>query len=234
MDTKKLLRTMTIGQGSILVPHINAYQDRGKFPDAWNITLPQWTSSGTSKYFRPSRDCFTPPKQLWLEKKGLAEPEKPITASLRRTFDVGAFWHDYLAQILIEMKFVKPENVEVRVKEKISTEIGSADVAGVADLVDVEIPGYGKWLIDMKTMRKDDFGHGLDQHKQLQYNAQLNIYGDLLNCDQMMILAIEKDSPHRLREFIIPKDTHLVADIYDRWTYTSHCLEIDTEPDDRL
>lgn len=228
MDSKKLLKTLTLGQGSILVPHIDAYQERGKFPAKRTFVLNHW--EGSSNHFKPSTDCLTPVDVLWAEKKGLA-PDKKISASLRRTFDIGTLWHEYIGALLLDMGFVAPEGIEMRVKTDVESEFGSATVSGLADLVGVEIPGHGKWLIDMKTMRKDDFAYGLKADKQRQYNAQVNVYGDLLGYDQMMILAIEKDSPHRLREFIVRKDTDTVNEIYRRWTYVAKCLREDKEPD---
>jgi hypothetical protein len=221
LDTRKLLRTLTIGQGSILVPHIEAYQDRGVFPPTWDITIVN--EKPDDGHFHPSSECLTPVDVLWRQKKGLT-PKERIGSSLRRAFDAGHMWHGYFGSILVEMGFVDPKNVERYIIYDIEEGERYCRAAGTGDLVGVNIPGNGEWLVDMKTMNKQTFESGLSPHMLAKYTAQVNCYGDWFGYEKMMILAIEKDSPHRLKEIVIQRDETLLNEIYQRWLYVAECL----------
>ena len=228
-DSKKLLKTLTAGQGSILVPHIDRYLLEGKFPREWNITIPNFRES--DPYFHPSGDCFLTPTDLWKKRKGLLIP-KPINAALRRTFDCGHMWHGYIQNILIDMGFVLSENVERKLKFSVlKTDDFEVIGSGTADLVDVQIPGQGSWLVDIKTMNKVEFERGADQYTLLKWKAQVSCYMDWLGVEKAFILAVSKDSPHAMREYQIVKDENLLAEIYERWAYTEYCLAKGIEPD---
>ncbi len=92
-DSRKLLKTLTAGQGSILVPHIEAFLQRGKFPEKWHIEIRN--EKPYDGYFHPSSDAFASPADLYLKQKGLLIP-RPISSALRKTFDCGHMWHGYL------------------------------------------------------------------------------------------------------------------------------------------
>lgn len=228
-DSKKLLKTLTANQGSILVPHIDNFliNKRKEFPSTWEITIPNFKAG--DGYYHPSSDCFLSSQDLWKKRKGLLL-QKPINAALQKTFDCGHMWHGYLQNLLIAMNFVTEENVERKIQHTI---LESPEVigSGTADLVDVDIPGHGKWLIDIKTMGKKEFDSGANEWTMLKWKAQVSCYMDWLNVDKCMILAICKDSPHIMREYQMLKDEKLLAEIYERWAYTSYCLEKDIEPD---
>jgi hypothetical protein len=227
MDSKKLLRSLTVGRGTILVPHIESYQRRATFPKTWEITIPNYKEG--DPHFHPSSDCFASPDNLWLAKKGRLLGS-PITPALRRTFDCGHMWHGYIEAILVEMGLVTPENVEKKLVYEIVTENGKCIGAGTADLVDVAIPGHGNWLVDIKTMNKTEFEQGANQYTLQKWTAQVNCYMDWLGTSKAMILAICKDSPHQFREYQIQKNQSLLDEIYDRWVYTQYCLDNDIEP----
>src|SRR5690348_15589487 len=101
MDTKKLVRTLTVHQGQILGPLIDAYLGRAKFPPTWELTIEnekEW-----DPHFHPSSDAFVDPDTLYLDKTRQLK-HRPISASLRKTFDVGHMWHRYLQNILVDMR----------------------------------------------------------------------------------------------------------------------------------
>jgi hypothetical protein len=227
MDSKKLLRTLTVNRGTILAPLIDQYQARNKFPDKWEIEIrndKEW-----DPHFHPSGDSYTDPRTLYLDKTGQLKP-RLVSPSLRRTFDVGHMWHGYIQNILIDMGLVAPENVEKPLLHDLVT-IGERSFygRGTADLVDVHIPGHGYWLVDIKTMNSNNFG-SLPEATLKKYTAQVNLYGDWLNCDKMLILAVNKDSPHDFREFIIQRDESLLQDVYDRWIYVAEHIAAGEEP----
>lgn len=227
LDSRSLLRTLTIGNDSILVPYIDRYLAAGQFPDKLEMTLER--NKPSDPYFHPSGDCFTSPRDLYLQKKGELTYPKP-TAALRKTFDCGHLWHMYLQGILQEIGFLTKENTEKKVLFKHKDFIG----AGTVDCLDVLIPQRGSWLVDIKTMRKDEFEAGANKYTYMKWEAQVNCYMDWTNRDQAMILAISKDSPHMMREYKIQRNQELLDDIYGRWAFTAKCLELGILPDEGI
>jgi len=227
MDTKKLVRSLMVNQGQILGPIIDQYLSRGKFPPTWELTIEnekEW-----DPHFHPSSDTFTDVETLYLEKTGQLR-SRPIGASTRKAFDVGHMWHRYIQNILIEMGLVTEENVERPLQPALFEIKGKTFFGrGTADLVDVMIPGHGQWLVDIKTMRKDSFQIP-DEQMLKKYFAQVNLYGDWLKTDKMLILGVCKDSPHDFREWIVPRDESTLNEIYDRWCYVSECIAKETSP----
>jgi hypothetical protein len=227
-DPKKLMKSLTAGHGAILAPHIEAYQQRAKFPETWQIEVRN--SKPWDGHFHPSSDAFTPPVDLWLAHKGLIIP-RPITPALRRTFDCGHMWHGYIQSMLIEMGLVTPENVERYIVKEMQGPHGPFVGAGTGDLVDVQIPGHGEWLVDIKTMNKVEFEQGASEWTMMKWQAQVSCYMDWLDTEKAIILAICKDSPHGFREYQIIKNTKLLNEIYERWSYVAHCLREDVRPE---
>jgi hypothetical protein len=228
LDSKKFLKTLTVGRGSILTPHIDAYQARGVFPERWEVEIRN--TKEDDGYFHPSSDCFASVGDLYLSKMGLIIP-RSISPALRRTFDCGHMWHGYIQNILIDMGLVTPENVENHTVYKIERDSGYAMGSGTGDLVNVEIPGHGTWLVDIKTMNKVEFEQGASENNLAKWTAQVNCYGDWFGLEKMMILAICKDSPHNFREYIIERDDTLLEEIYEKWIYVTHCIDEGTEPE---
>jgi hypothetical protein len=226
---KSLLKTLTVNNGAILVPHLEAYQRAGKFPEKWMIEINNYKTK--DDLYHPSSHCFMPPIELWRYRKGQGG-SFPISPALRRTFDVGHMWHGYIQEMLIDMRFVEKENVERPIIKEISGAYGNAGAKGTVDLMNVEIPSAGTWLVDIKTMRKDEFESGANPFTFKKWEAQVSIYMDWLNLDKAMILSVCKDSPHGFREYIVNKNEALVQEIYDRWTYVEYCLREGLVPED--
>ena len=219
LDTKKLVRSLTVHQGQILAPLIDQFLARGKFPPTWELTIEnkkEW-----DPHFHPSSDVFTDPDILYLDKTKQLKRQS-ISASLRKTFDVGHMWHRYIQNVLVEMGLVHPDNVERPLLKKIVSIDGQDFFGrGTADLVDVHIPGHGYWLVDIKTMNKDNFQSPLEATMN-KYFAQVNLYGAWLGTDKMLILGVCKDSPHDFREWIVPRDEATIEEIYMRWTIAAN------------
>ena len=79
-DSKKLLKTLTASQGSILVPHIDRYLNEKKFPPTWNIVIPNFKER--DPYYHPSGDCFLSPTDLWKKRQGLLMSKLHYSAPL--------------------------------------------------------------------------------------------------------------------------------------------------------
>ncbi len=228
-DSKKLLKTLTAGRGAILAPHIEAYQSKANFPPVWNIEIQNYKLD--DGHFHPSSDAFATPLQMWQARQGLAQ-KMPISPALRRTFDVGHMWHGYLQAMLIEMGLIAPENVERYITKEVIGNYGPAIGAGTGDLVDINVPGHGVWLFDIKTMNKTEFEAGASPYTFTKWNAQVNCYMDWFETDKARILAVCKDSPHAFREYEIKRDDNLLTEIYNRWSYTANCLAANIMPQD--
>lgn len=210
-----------VNQGQILAPLIDQYLARGKFPPTWELTIEN--EKPWDPHFHPSSDSFADPDILYLDKTGQLK-RSPISASLRKTFDVGHMWHRYLQNVLIEMGLVLAENVELPLQRLLWT-IDDREFYGhgTADLVAVTIPGHGSWLVDIKTMGKENFQNPSEDTMK-KYYAQVNLYGDWLGTEKMLILGVCKDSPHDFREWIVPRDEATLNDIYSRWRFVSECI----------
>lgn len=229
MDSKSLLRTLTVNYGDILTPYIDAYLGAGKLPEKWIIEIPN--TKKDDGHFHPSSDAFLSPRDLYVKKRGI-QTGPPISAALRKTFDCGHMWHGYIENIVQELGFVSKEDVERKVAVEINGTHGPFVGAGTGDLVGVKIPKQGTWLVDIKTMKKDEFESGAHKLTFKKWEAQVSCYMDWFGLDKAMVLAICKDSPHKFREYKIAKNYDVLAEIYDRWSYTAACLKANLLPDD--
>lgn len=228
LDPKKFIRNLTVGRGSILVPHLDAYLSRDDLPD---VPIVIGRNKEPDPYFHPSGDCFRDPWDLFVEKWAIRQQiakREHLGAAMRKVFDTGHFWHGYIQHALVDMGFLDPEGVE----QKLTFDGGGFTARGTGDCVGVRIPGHGEWLIDIKTQRKDDFDRGFGSDMWAKYEAQVNIYGDWFKFDKMMILAVCKDSPHDFREYIVTPKPQLVDEIYLRWTFAQEMLDSGLSPDE--
>jgi hypothetical protein len=186
--------------------------------------------------WHPSGDCTLTPRELFDKACGNTEGD-PIGAGLRKTFQVGHFWHGYLQHIVVELLGYADWDAIERSGQKVWAEEDGKPKAynwcrGSADIAPVKIPGQGEFLVDFKTMGSFDFKRTqLPDWSAAKYEAQMNIYMDFFDLDQAIIVAINKDSPHELKEFIFDRNQPLIDTIYDKWHYVSDCLENGTIPD---
>lgn len=225
LDVKKLLKQLD--RNDKLVPHINMYQDKGEFPPVWNIQI--HNVKAPDPYFHPSGDCFTDPVELYLQKTGQQE-RSSIGHPMRRVFDCGHFWHGYYQNILVDMGFVLPENVErpitvVRPQKWVGK--------GTIDLLDVDIPGHGKYLVDLKTMNDVEFDDGPSDRTWKKWEAQVNCYMDWTGRRDAFILAVRKGGTkqagsrpqHDLKEYTVEYKPELLEEIYGRWEQAQRYID---------
>lgn len=218
MDTSKIIKSLS-NKSYILVPHLERYLAQGDFPPEWNITIrnkKEKRDYGEADIrFSPSSDTLESVENL-VKKYTTGMPEEPISAGQRLAFDVGTMWHEYLQRIIVHMGLIDESGVEKYMIKKIERQHGIAYTSGLGDFVGLKIPGYGKWLVDVKTMNANSF-KTLPSYMMQKYVAQINLYGDWWDYDNLMILGVSKDSPHSFKEIIVPRDQHLIDEIYDRW-----------------
>lgn len=177
--------------------------------------------------FHPSGDCIPSVYELFHNIK-FPEPSKH-SVDLKKTFMLGHFWHQYYQHILVDvMEYCNRDQIEVH-KTKSWGPKGKLEpyhyVSGSADAI-VDVPGHGLHVIDFKTMKGFDFKlSNLPDWAKYKYIAQLNVYMELNDVDQALIICINKDAPHNLKEYTIKRDQDLILSIFDKWEFVSHCLD---------
>jgi len=223
-DFSKLVKTIGAGRGHILAPHIDMFLEQH------NEFAPTVTVGGIKVddgHFHPSGHCLMDEEALYQDRLGAQH--RSITAAQKKTFDCGHMWHGYIQAALVEMGFVKPENVERHITLGLPAFNEPfpfrTKISGTVDLFDVEIPGRGSWLVDIKTASIGTFAN-LEQTSLFEkYKAQVNVYGDMVKQKNILILVIQKDSPHDFREIQIQSDPELLSEIYEKWIRVARRLE---------
>ena len=225
MDLKKLVKSLGYTQGLILAPHIDRFLEQN---NDFCPTLPIGMVKEDDGHFHPSAHPLMSVEELIQDR--LAMEHETISASQKKTFDTGHFWHGYIQAALLEMGFVTANNIERKYLWDIpggptpNPRVPGTMVSGTIDLLDVEIPGRGSWLVDIKTTSSLNF---LDLEKTglyPKYVAQVNVYAERADRKNALILVVEKDSPHRFREIQIQRDNDLLAGIYTRWAEAAEVI----------
>lgn len=176
--------------------------------------------------------------------------ERP--ASLQKTFMVGHFWHQLLQWACVEIGFATPESIERSGRkgwgDPAGTSVEPVDpegsypehnvvwkpyhwVSGSADIAPCVLPTFGEYLVDFKTMNTRDYKtNGLPDWVAEKYEAQINIYLDVFDMERALIVPIQKDSPHEIKEFEYVRNQPLIDAIYDKWKFVSECLDSGEAP----
>lgn len=188
--------------------------------------------------WHPSGHCIPSPYELYHIAKGDIEVfsgPKPY-----KVFQVGHFWHQYLQEVCVRAGFCDKENVERR-GSKVWGEYnyywgGSGDgislpspyhwVTGSADIAPCNIPGHGEYLIDYKTMSSFIFKDSLPSESNSEkWECQLNIYMDFFDLEKALIVGINKDGAHDLKEWEYTRNQPLIDALYYKWKMVSKCLD---------
>lgn len=228
LDRTKM--TTTLGKKFKLVPHLERVIQEGDFE--WEYKYePKKGDDG----WHPSGDCTPTPFELWNKAMGYSEDTRSLPY---KAFQVGHFWHAYLQHIVLEkLGFCGPDDIERR-----GTKVwgGSAELewtkpyhwaTGSGDIAPCVIPSHGKYIVDFKTMNGRDYAQaGMPNWVANKYEAQINIYMDFFNVDKGLILCIQKDSPHDMKEFEFERNQALIDAIYEKWRLVSLCLDEGVAP----
>jgi hypothetical protein len=221
-DFGKLVKSLGVGQGAVLAPHIDIFLEDNP---GFSPTIKVGGEKIDDGFFHPSGHALLDEEALY--KNRLYPEREKVSALEKKTFDCGHMWHAYIQAALVEMGFVTPENVEHHYLWDIPGYDGPMKISGTIDLEDVRIPGQGSWLVDIKTATSNMFNR-IEQTSMFEkYRAQVNLYGDLTGAKNMVILVIKKDSPHLFREIQIQRDTDLLAGIYSRWGNVAERIDAD-------
>jgi hypothetical protein len=201
--------------------------------------------------WHPSSHCTPTPRELY-DFATSDEKQKSFSTALYKSFIVGHFWHQLLQKAVLDLELAQPAAIECSSQRvwgedsswgpTISTRGPRAKpfnwVKGAGDVAPCSIPYCGDYLVDFKTMGGHDYKqNGLPAWCAHKYEAQINIYMDLFDLEQGLIVCIQKDSPHEFKEFEFKRNQPLIDAIYSKWIFVSGCLELGEAPspeDDEL
>lgn len=103
--------------------------------------------------------------------------------------------------------------------------------AGAGDIAPLELPKYGEYLVDFKTMGGRAFKEvGLPTGFAEKYEAQINIYMDLFDLEKALIVGVQKDTPHEFKEIEFVRNQPLIDAIYRKWEFVSECMDVGVTP----
>ena len=103
-------------------------------------------------------------------------------------------------------------------------------VRGQGDIVPLKTKDW-EGLVDIKTMSGQAFrAPVLPEAFAHKYVCQINIYMDLFDIGQAMILGVNKDSPHDFKEILFVRNQSLIDAIYRKWKFVSECFDNDSPP----
>jgi len=215
----------------------------------------KYESKKTDDAFHPSGDCTPSVQELHARAiHYLAVIDGPtkrpdISPSLRKTFLVGHFWHQFLQHLVVErLGFATDAEIERRgtkiwsydnltATKEISVDEASLHptpfhwATGSADIAPCHVPVYGDCLVDFKTMKGLDFNRNYAPEWCVnKWEAQCNIYMDWFDLEKALIVGIEKDSPHSLKEFEFIRNQPLIDAIYEKWEYVGYFLDNNLTP----
>lgn len=236
IDLDRVVRNL--GANYKLVPHLDMELAKGEFE--WEFT---YKPKEDDDAWHPSGDCTPSLRELYLKAKGQLE-ERPIGVSLRKTWMVGHFWHQWLQWVVQhKLGFADADGIERRGIKQWSTarwvdDSGAKMVAmkpyhwatGSGDIAPCSIPGHGDYAIDFKTMNARMFATGPTPDYMAKWECQGNIYLDFFNMDRIIFVGICKDSPHEMKEWEFERNQPLIDAIYNKWKLVSACLDEGVEP----
>jgi hypothetical protein len=221
-------------QRTKFIHHLDRYIAKGDFP--WTFDYePKKGDTG----WHPSSHCTPSPAELYhIALDGGVEEDFP--ASLYKTFMVGHFWHQYLQEITVKAGFAEPAAVERRGIKGWGHCIESGTkkhyqdwhyCTGSGDLAPVVVPIHGEFLVDFKTMGSHMFKPVIPPGETIEkWECQMNIYMDFFTLERALVVGINKDAPHDMKEFEFHRNEPLIDALYAKWELVSVCLEEGVEP----
>lgn len=194
--------------------------------------------------WHPSGDCT--PGAIELYHDAMAKLANGHEVKHSKAFLVGHFWHALLEHAVVQLELAEQTAIErtgIRhwaednswgptPSAKLATPKPFCYCTGSADVAPLTLES-GEYVVDFKTMSNQQYGRDdtpLPAWVAQKYEAQINIYMDFFDIDQGLILVIQKDTPHHMKEFMYKRNPHLIRAIYDKWQFVSECIEAGEEP----
>jgi hypothetical protein len=215
------------------------------FEDPWEFV---YTEKEDDEHWHPSSHCIQPATELYAIARGEVEREQ-VSGSLRKIFQVGHFWHQWLQHITLhKLEMCTPDAIERRGSrswgDKETAKVGVTEgglsavdwkpapyhsAAGSGDVAPLETPNW-KGVVDYKTMNSANFAQAqIPSYYAAKYECQINIYMDFFDEAEAIILPINKDSCE-FKEFLYARNQPLIDTIYEKWEFVSACLDADEAP----
>jgi len=228
-------------RGELLVPHLNNYFANAVFPDDIPISINMNKEEDLA--FHPS-SALKCSRELYAM---LAEelPHGKHALEAQKNFMIGHMYHGLFQWIIVEgLGFAEWDQIEKEFdfgwdKSKADfdgscvTESGNPyRVRGYLDVARCTIPNVGEYLVDIKTVNSRLYNQAnLPYSTMEKYEAQVKLYLEFEDLPEAIILAIEKDSPHRFKEFRIQRDPDFVNDVVLRWESVVDAVALGELPD---
>lgn len=216
-----------------IVPHL----DRWLESEPVNLAF-QYEVKEKDDAWHPSGNCTPPVTDLYHYATEGYKDERVLSSTQIKTFTVGHFWHQLLQLGCQELGFAGPEHIERKgIKgwgDQFELYPGEKIVwppfhwtTGAGDVAPCTLPDGSQYIVDFKTMGAHDFRKpwSPDQWFATKYECQINIYMDYFALERGIIIPIQKDSPHELKEFEFVRNQPLIDAIYDKWEFVSLCLD---------
>lgn len=207
--------------------------------------------------WHPSGACMTAPSELYYSVVDPG-PAKVWGSAMLKTFMVGHFWHALLQHAVVELGVADPKAIEVRgmhgwgekeivTRERYDEHLTHIIAPGVetwqpfwkpfhwatgsGDVAPLVMPNGDEYVLDFKTMSSHQYkANSLPDWAAAKYEAQINVYMDWFNQERAIILCINKDTPHDMKEYEFVRNQPLIDAIYDKWEFVSECLDIGEAP----
>ncbi|WP_028058403.1 hypothetical protein [Candidatus Solirubrobacter pratensis] len=222
-----------------VVPHIErAIDTLGEFE--WSA---EFGAKAGDDAWHPSGDCTPSLLDLYLKATGEGE-HRPIGVPLRKTFQVGHFWHAYLQEVMVRAEMVERSSIERRgmvgwgdLARRHFQHVGDVPwaawhwVTGSIDVANYAVPGHGEAVVDFKTMNSMDFKkQDAPTWTADKWECQLNIYMDWTDSETAFIVCIDKGSPHEFKEFTYERNQPLIDALYQKWELVAECVMDGVQP----
>lgn len=223
-----------LAKREMLVPHLdNWFAQPDNFPEVLKFEIHPHKEYDDAFHPSSAGDCD---RLTYAKRKAHLPPRGKVgEATRQKTFMFGHFCHAMIQHIVVhELKFAEPDSIEKEYQWGGTSKGGHPFWArGFTDLARVNIPGQSDpILVDIKTMQANQFSlNQVPYGTWDKWYSQVQLYLDWEGLDTGIILAAEKDNPHRFKEHVIKRDPTFVNDVYDRWEYLADCLADDVVPD---
>ena len=200
-----------ISRREILVPHLERemlMRGREAWPDEYPIKVDN-KEKRFDGYFHPSSDAAAPPLFLYYKfHDAMALEAEVLSTDLLLTFQFGSALHAILQSLLVECGFTTVEECEVSFKDEKRWCSGHVDVRRLT------MPNIEPMPVEIKSW-------GFLPKQVVPYHeAQMQVYMDLADDEPYqrgLVLYAQKQSPHRLREFVVERNEDMLTEIYRKW-----------------
>lgn len=215
----------------VLSPYLDNWFATADFPDELVFTVHM--NKEKDDAFHPS-SAYGCAREVYGRRVGdISYPA--LTGVSYKNFMYGHFSHEIIQYVLVhELKFAKPEDIEKEYYfRNLKTAKGNSySIRGFTDVARCRIPNSKEYLVDIKTVNARIFAQDqLPLNTWNKYVAQVQLYLEFEDVDECILLCSEKDTPHRFKEYIVPRDGDAVDSIITKWESVVDALAEGVVPD---